>query len=1074
MADNVRGIHVSPGIYTDEKELSYAVKSLGITTLGLVGETLKGPAFERIPIKDWTEFQTVFGGTNPEKFEGSQYPKYEAPYIAKSYLTESKQLEMVRVLGMSGYNAGPAWLVTASGTNGNFVVAVLRSRGHYVENDVEGKRNCACNANIHDKLVYDVPFNDSNGCSGVPTSFKATGVTISEYSDLNDFGNECNNTNTAKSEGHGWKVQEGDYGRFTLTVNNDKKYAVTLNPNDSNYILKVLGTKPSDGDAAIFVESLYDVALANAVADDSSLVINNFLLFYDANIPSELCTVPAVSQVGLKEQSKLRRSYDLGKRFLCTTTGFSGYSVDVTADTLSNTYEEIQVGQIVTVKLVSGSCEYVFPKSGETRGDYLISGDAIPQLTAITYTTKKGYVLNNSLLVKNNEDGLYYRFTKIGQHDEEDKENEGQTVKVDDYGVVPVLCDVNDYKSAFRYASTPWIVSNLKGDYNNLEMTKMFRFHTISDGNTANNMVKVSITDVSLDNGTFTVVVRDINDSDSSPIVLESFGKCTMVPTDDDYIAYKIGSFDGVYESKSKYITVEVNETTAAKNAIPSGFLGYPTTTFDGTTILGKPQKVSGNATEDSTITLKPIQIQYNTEYDSDVKARRQYFGLSDLTGIDSDMFTYKGKLAYANIPSALTYGFHLDARLNSDAYDANHKPNVTVDGVSGYSFATVSPNTVGGLPIIGTEEDMEGCLYEDIKTRKFTVYFYGGFDGWDEYRTYRTNTDKFKLSNYNGQYNDATGEGFAFDKIDNPEAIGLNQKGITSDWYAYLGGYRQFANPSSVDINVFATPGIDYVNNKSLVDEVIEMVEEERADSIYVVTTPDKPFGASDFEDEMYTPDEAVANLEDSDIDSNYTCTYYPWVKYEDTDNNQYIYLPPTKDVVRNMAMTDNIANPWYAPAGINRGNVECVKSHHITKIDEEDTLYDGRINPIKTFATEGVKVWGQKNLQIAESQLNRIAVRRLILRMRKLIAVACLGLIFDPNDKTMKDSFISTITPIMDNITSNRGISSYRIKVDDSQEARDRHELNAAIYFKPYGALEYINLSFVVTPEGVSFDDI
>ena len=60
------------------------------------------------------------------------------------------------------------------------------------------------------------------------------------------------------------------------------------------------------------------------------------------------------------------------------------------------------------------------------------------------------------------------------------------------------------------------------------------------------------------------------------------------------------------------------------------------------------------------------------------------------------------------------------------------------------------------------------------------------------------------------------------------------------------------------------------------------------------------------------------------------------------------------------------------------------------------------------------------------------------------------------------------------MDNITSNRGISSYRIKVDASQEARDRHELNAAIYFKPYGALEYINLSFVVTPEGVSFDDI
>ena len=80
-----------------------------------------------------------------------------------------------------------------------------------------------------------------------------------------------------------------------------------------------------------------------------------------------------------------------------------------------------------------------------------------------------------------------------------------------------------------------------------------------------------------------------------------------------------------------------------------------------------------------------------------------------------------------------------------------------------------------------------------------------------------------------------------------------LNQNGITSDWYAYLSGIRQFANPEATDINVFATPGIDYVNQKLLVQEAIEMIEEERADSIYVITTPDKPSGAGDYVDEMY-----------------------------------------------------------------------------------------------------------------------------------------------------------------------------------------------------------------------------
>lgn len=236
----------------------------------------------------------------------------------------------------------------------------------------------------------------------------------------------------------------------------------------------------------------------------------------------------------------------------------------------------------------------------------------------------------------------------------------------------------------------------------------------------------------------------------------------------------------------------------------------------------------------------------------------------------------------------------------------------------------------------------------------------------------------------------------------------------------------------------------------------------------------PDKPFGSADYVEEMYSPDDVVYELEDTEIDSNYTCTYYPWIKYEDVDNHQFIYLPATKDVVRNMALTDNTAYSWFAPAGLYRGDVDCVRAHYVTKISDEDVLYEGRINPIKTFASDGVKVWGQKNLQKRESQLNRIAVRRLLLRMRKLISIACIGLIFEPNDGTTKNSFLSTVTPIMDNIKSNRGISDYRIEIMDNAESADRRELPVKIFFKPYDALEYIDLNFILTPEGVSFDNI
>ena len=83
MISDARGSHVSPGIYTEERDVAYSVKSLGITSLGLVGETLYGPAFQNIEIENWGEFVDYFGGTSTEKFPGTGMPKYELPYIAK-------------------------------------------------------------------------------------------------------------------------------------------------------------------------------------------------------------------------------------------------------------------------------------------------------------------------------------------------------------------------------------------------------------------------------------------------------------------------------------------------------------------------------------------------------------------------------------------------------------------------------------------------------------------------------------------------------------------------------------------------------------------------------------------------------------------------------------------------------------------------------------------------------------------------------------------------------------------------------------------------------------------------------
>ena len=172
-------------------------------------------------------------------------------------------------------------------------------------------------------------------------------------------------------------------------------------------------------------------------------------------------------------------------------------------------------------------------------------------------------------------------------------------------------------------------------------------------------------------------------------------------------------------------------------------------------------------------------------------------------------------------------------------------------------------------------------------------------------------------------------------------------------------------------------------------------------------------------------------------------------------------------------MAATDNNSYPWFAPAGIERGNVNCVKAEYKTTLADEDKLYENRVNPVKSFAQDGVKIWGNKTAYNVESPLNRINVRRLMIRVKKLVTNAAKNLIFTQYDDTLEMQFRGLIDPILAEVKSNRGISDYRIITEVTPETKDQHILPAKILIKPTPALEYISISFVVYPESVSFDE-
>jgi hypothetical protein len=383
----------------------------------------------------------------------------------------------------------------------------------------------------------------------------------------------------------------------------------------------------------------------------------------------------------------------------------------------------------------------------------------------------------------------------------------------------------------------------------------------------------------------------------------------------------------------------------------------------------------------------------------------------------------------------------------------------------------------VGSAPFV-TDPDNTDNPYYNIYARKFSLLVQGGFDGWDIYRESRTNTDNFRIGQSqflkgfctNFRYPSATGWG-AFKQI----TVGHNnQDWANSDYYAYLLGQQTFSNPESVNINLFVTPGIDAVNHGDLVGSAIEMIEYNRADSLYICTTPDYQMfvpSTTNPTDLIY-PQEAVDSL--VNIDSNYTATYYPWILVRDSVNNTQIYLPPTGEVVKNLALTDNIAFPWFAAAGYTRGIVNAVKARKKLTQEDRDVLYQGRINPIATFSDVGTVIWGNKTLQVAQSALDRINVRRLLLQARKLISAVSVRLLFEQNDQKVRQDFLNAVNPILDAIRRDRGLYDFRVTVSSDAADLDRNQMTGKIYIKPTKSLEFIDITFYITPTGASFENI
>ena len=192
---------------------------------------------------------------------------------------------------------------------------------------------------------------------------------------------------------------------------------------------------------------------------------------------------------------------------------------------------------------------------------------------------------------------------------------------------------------------------------------------------------------------------------------------------------------------------------------------------------------------------------------------------------------------------------------------------------------------------------------------------------------------------------------------------------------------------------------------------------------------------------------------------------------------------MPPSVVALGTFASSQAKTEVWFAPAGFTRGGLtEGSAGLPVVQVSERltskqrDSLYENNINPIAKFPAEGIVIFGQKTLQPAQSALDRINVRRLMIFVKKQVSRIAATILFDQNVPTTWSRFTSQVNPFLASVQSRLGITEFKVVLDETTttpDLIDRNILYAKIYIKPARAIEFIAIDFIITRTGASFDD-
>ena len=286
------------------------------------------------------------------------------------------------------------------------------------------------------------------------------------------------------------------------------------------------------------------------------------------------------------------------------------------------------------------------------------------------------------------------------------------------------------------------------------------------------------------------------------------------------------------------------------------------------------------------------------------------------------------------------------------------------------------------------------------------------------------------------------------------------NSQGIPSSSYATASAL--LSNQDEYRYNILLTPGVYNSLQTSTATTLITNTQ-NRGDALYVVDPV--PYGSN----------VAAATTQASSRNSSYAAMYWPWCQVLDPDTGAQVWVPASTLMGGVFAYNDSVSEPWFAPAGINRGGLgQVIRAEQKLTQSQRDTLYGGKVNPLATFPGTGTVVYGQKTLQTQASALDRVNVRRLLIQLKSYISQVAQNLVFEQNTAATRNQFLSQVNPYLESVQQRQGLYAFKVVMDDSNntpDVIDRNQLVGAIYIQPTRTAEFIYLDFNILPTGATF---